>query len=151
MTVMRVGLVGCASTKLTRPAPARDLYTSQLFRKASAYAEGTCDQWFILSAKHGLVQPDTVLEPYDMKLGRSTRYAATNAPPFHDWAARVRDDLTARLTGEVDVTLVVLAGALYEAITYGLPWPHEAPLNGLGIGQRLAWLTQENAARMEEE
>ncbi|MET1087465.1 MAG: DUF6884 domain-containing protein [Arthrobacter sp.] len=33
-----VGLVGCASQKLQRPAPARELYASQLFRKASAYA-----------------------------------------------------------------------------------------------------------------
>ncbi|MBT2549736.1 hypothetical protein J7I85_15680 [Arthrobacter sp. ISL-65] len=59
----RVGLVACASQKLQRPAPARDIYVSQLFRKASAYAEKTWDRWYVLSAKHGLVRPDTVLEP----------------------------------------------------------------------------------------
>ena len=58
-----VGLVACASQKLQRPAPARELYVSQLFKKASAYAGLTCDRWYILSAKHGLVHPDTVLEP----------------------------------------------------------------------------------------
>lgn len=40
-----VGLVGCASQKLRRPAPARELYVSQLFRKAFAYAELTFDRW----------------------------------------------------------------------------------------------------------
>lgn len=58
-----VGLVGCASQKLKRPVPARELYVSQLFKKASAYAELTCDRWFVLSAMHGLVHSETVLEP----------------------------------------------------------------------------------------
>uniref|UniRef100_UPI0038B36EF6 DUF6884 domain-containing protein n=1 Tax=Agromyces humi TaxID=1766800 RepID=UPI0038B36EF6 len=49
----KIGLVGCAAQKLRRPAPARDLYVSQLFRKSSAYVEWNCDAWFILSAKHG--------------------------------------------------------------------------------------------------
>ena len=31
------GLVGCASQKLKRPAPARELYVSKLFKKTSAY------------------------------------------------------------------------------------------------------------------
>lgn len=43
--VYTMGLVGCASQKLKRPAPARGLYVSQLFKKASAYAELTCDRW----------------------------------------------------------------------------------------------------------
>lgn len=30
-----------------------------------AYAEATGEMWFILSAKHGLVDPETVIEPYD--------------------------------------------------------------------------------------
>lgn len=34
-TTYKVGLVGCASAKLQRPAPARKLYVSQLFKKAS--------------------------------------------------------------------------------------------------------------------
>jgi hypothetical protein len=59
----------CAARKLDRPAPARELYVSQLFEKASAYATAARDRRYVLSAKHGLVQPDTVLEPYDVRLG----------------------------------------------------------------------------------
>ncbi|MDQ0864970.1 hypothetical protein QF036_002551 [Arthrobacter globiformis] len=68
-----VDLVGCASQKLRRPAPARELYVSQLFNKAAASAEQTCDRWYVLSAKHGLLHPDAILEPHDMKLGTNHR------------------------------------------------------------------------------
>jgi len=38
---------------------------SDYFCKMRAYAEATGEVWFILSAKHGLVDPDTEIEPYD--------------------------------------------------------------------------------------
>jgi hypothetical protein len=47
--IYTVGLVGWASQNLKRPAPARELYVSQLFKRASAYAELTCDRWYVLS------------------------------------------------------------------------------------------------------
>ncbi|MBT2548971.1 DUF6884 domain-containing protein [Arthrobacter sp. ISL-65] len=50
--VCTIGLVGCASQKLQRPAPARELYVSQLIKTASAYAVLACDRWYVLSAKH---------------------------------------------------------------------------------------------------
>jgi hypothetical protein len=68
----RIGLVGCVKTKLDHAAPAKDLYTSPLFRGRRAFVERSCARWFILSAKHGLVDPDTVLEPYDVTLDSAT-------------------------------------------------------------------------------
>ena len=47
-TTHNVGLVGCASAKLRLPAPARELYVSQLFKKVSAYAGQTCDRWYVV-------------------------------------------------------------------------------------------------------
>lgn len=141
---IRVGLVGCASQKLTRPAPARDLYVSQLFKKASAYAEATCDRWYVLSARHGLVHPDTVIEPYDMRLGTNDR----TSPPIHTWAAGVRGQLAVELAGLEGVTLVALAGEQYRTMLLHSTWPYEVPMKGLGIGQQLGWLTtQLNAGK----
>src|SRR4051812_38638013 len=65
---MRIGLVGCVKTKLHRPAQAKDLYISPLFRGRRRYVERNCDRWFILSAKHGLLEPDSTIEPYDLRL-----------------------------------------------------------------------------------
>jgi hypothetical protein len=136
---MIVGLVGCASQKLKREAPARELYVSTLFKKASTYAEANSDIWFVLSAKHGLVHPDQMLEPYDMKLGTKA------AGPIHTWAAKVRFQLNEwTLPGSIEEVLL-LAGGQY-AIAAGspanpAPWTVTDPMKGMGIGQRLQFLT----------
>lgn len=93
--IVTMGLVGCASQKLPRPAPARDLYVYQLFTKASTYVEKTCDRWYVLSAKHGLVRPDDMIEPYDVGLSAGTGDLA----PIHEWAAKVCDQLAVELDG----------------------------------------------------
>lgn len=135
-----IGLVGCAAAKLSHPAPARDLYTSQLFRKAATYAEANSDRWYILSAEHGLVSPDRVLEPYDTKLG------AKNGPPIWDWAQRVADQLDAELflIGTPLAELLVLAGEQYRTFLRCSPirgMPARVPMEGMGIGQQLGYLT----------
>lgn len=144
----QIGLVGCASAKLRRPAKARDLYTSPLFRKASAHAEATCERWFVLSAKHGLVRPDEVLEPYDVKLGRSTpHHPETDGPLIHEWAQRVRGQLAEALRDVDDPSLLVLAGEQYRTILYPSPWSFIVPMRGLGLGEQLAWLNKQALAR----
>lgn len=72
-------VVPCAAAKRDRPAPARSLYVSGHFRLVLAAAEaeaaattrdlGTPARVWILSARHGLVDPDTVLAPYDVTIG----------------------------------------------------------------------------------
>jgi hypothetical protein len=65
-----IALVACVSKKNTTPMPARDLYISAWFRKASMYAARVADRWYILSAKYGLVAPDTMIKPYDETLNK---------------------------------------------------------------------------------
>lgn len=134
-----IALVGCAAAKLSRPAPARDLYVSQLFKKAAAYAEANSDRWYVLSAKYGLVASDKVIEPYDAKLGTKT------GPPIWDWASMVRDQLNDELwrTGEPLAELLVLAGEQYRTFLRLDNWPRRVPMKGLGIGQQLGYLTRE--------
>ncbi|TSE15039.1 hypothetical protein B1A87_003025 [Arthrobacter sp. KBS0703] len=138
--IYTVGLVACASQKLLRPATARELYVSQLFKKASAYAEMRCDRWYVLSAKHGLVRPDEIIEPYDVRLGTNT------SPSVRAWAAMVQGQLAAELEGVEDVTLIALAGVQYRTALLHCRWPYEVPMKGLGIGQQLGWLTAKLSA-----
>lgn len=59
-------LIQCTKTKRPNAAKAKNLYDeSSYFRKMRNYAQLTGEMWFILSAKHGLVDPETELEPYD--------------------------------------------------------------------------------------
>lgn len=60
-----IGLVGCSGPKREAPAPARQLYTSQLFRSTLALAERRHDVVYVISAKHELVELDQVVAPYD--------------------------------------------------------------------------------------
>jgi hypothetical protein len=57
-------------SKQTKRAQAKDLYTSPLFRRARRYAEQVADRWFILSAKHGLLNPSKVIAAYEQTLTR---------------------------------------------------------------------------------
>src|SRR5437879_2590214 len=62
--MQRVGLVGCVKSKRSVPTAAADLYTSTLFVGRRRWVEASCERWFILSAKHGVVPPDELIEPY---------------------------------------------------------------------------------------
>lgn len=141
-SVTRIALVGCSSQKALRRCAARDMYTSQLFRAARAYAEKTCRSWFILSARFGLLNPAAVIDPYDQVL--TARSAAA-------WGERVGQqlELAVPFAALRNVELVVLAGALYaDATTWSknCPYTFTEPLRGMGIGERLRWL-KENTPR----
>lgn len=131
----RIALVGCSKQKLPHPAPARDLYTSPLFRAARRYAEARCDGWFVVSALHGVVAPDMVVAPYDVTMRdvRAGKHGGIEA-----WRKKVGDTIRRRFAG---ATLVVLAGAEYLCpLDSEFGTSVEAPMAGMQIGQRLAWL-----------
>ena len=65
-------LVSCGKQKLDHSAQGKDLYISRRFRAARKFAETFGSNWFILSAKHGLVAPDQILDPYDQDLNLLT-------------------------------------------------------------------------------
>ena len=132
-----VVLIGCVKTKQSTAAPARDLYTSALFTKRRRYAEATGQPWYILSALHGLVDPDQVLEPYDMHLAKQT------SAYRQQWAAQVIRDLTASVGTLADRTIEIHAGAAYvdplDPLLAAAGAQSRAPLRGLNQGQHLAW------------
>lgn len=132
-----VVLVGCAATKLQRPALARDLYTSVLFRQGREWAERNGRRWFILSALHGLIEPDAELAPYDLHMAQLTRDQRAG------WASTVVDDL--RTHGLPDERLTVLAGELYTVPLGDAGVRLDLPLAGLSVGRRLAWFKRELA------
>lgn len=61
-------LVSCVKSKRASKSKAKDLYVSTLFRAQRAYAEKFADEWYILSAKYGLLKPDSVVDTYEETL-----------------------------------------------------------------------------------
>lgn len=66
-------IIPCGAAKLDHAAPACELYIGSAFKGALAAAlnqvDGDRSKILILSALHGLVTLDQVLEPYDVKMG----------------------------------------------------------------------------------
>ena len=139
-------LVACVSRKGAKPAPAELLYLSDWFAKASQFARIHGDRWFILSAKHGLLAPDTVIAPYDKTLAKGMTRAEREA-----WAQGVYHEIVDCTS--TDDKLVFLAGQKYrEHLIPRLQaqgYTVDVPMEGLGIGEQLAWLKAKlNSANM---
>lgn len=68
-----VAIIPCSGQKATVAGPARDLYTGSMFRHTLAAAENLDDDVtvLVLSAEHGLVTLDTVLAPYERRMGQA--------------------------------------------------------------------------------
>lgn len=134
--MMTIALIACAASKLSHPAPAADLYTSQLFRKSQAFARQTRKHWFVLSAKHELLRPEEVVDPYEQTLNTMPR-ADREA-----WAGRVFSQLHPSLHPGDRITM--LAGQRYREFLLPLlqreGYAVKVPLDGMRIGEQLQWL-----------
>lgn len=127
-----VVLVACVAGKNSKPAPAENLYNSDLFNKSMAYAHKLTDNdndIYILSAKHKLLPIKKVIAPYDMTLKNFDK------DEKQAWSKDVLDDLKKKY--DLNKTkFIFLAGDAYKK--YLEPeLPHtESPLKGLRIGQQ---------------
>ena len=63
-------IIPCGAAKLDHAAPAAELYTGSMFKDAlrTARSMTTDENIRIMSAMHGLVRLDHVIEPYEMKI-----------------------------------------------------------------------------------
>lgn len=68
----KIVIIPCGGSKLAEPAPAAELYTGSMFKDTlrTALTMTARENVLILSAKHGLVRLDQMLEPYDLKMGQ---------------------------------------------------------------------------------
>lgn len=131
----RIVLISCVSMKLNRPAKAKDLYISPLFKKALAYAHTLKpNKIFVLSAKYYLVPLDQTISPYNLTLNDMS------TEEIKSWAIKV----AARLKGETDLDrdeFVFFAGANYRRFLIPRIKKYWVPMEGLGIGKQLKFLT----------
>lgn len=141
LPTVRIALVGCGASKLARRAPAKDLYTSSLFRLSRAFAEQG-EHWRIVSAKFGLLDPEEIIEPYEQKLGPKD---------VDHWGKVVANAIVSTFCFEDNLPIaraevVFLCGKTYasaiRAALFGRPsiTSLESPLDHMGLGKRMQWL-----------
>jgi hypothetical protein len=130
-------LLGCVSTKRSERAIAKDLYCSPLWLRRRAYAESSGHAWLIVSALHGLVDPEELLDPYDLAL------TTLSAADRRAWGERVVRGLAERFKDLNGAVFEVHAGSHYRT-AIAAPLQREggaitAPLANLSLGRQLAW------------
>ena len=137
----RIGLVGCVKDKASVARPAKELYQSLLFQGRRRYVEQSRSEWWILSALHGLVDPNDVLEPYDVTLNDASVLERRR------WSDRVLDQITARIEPAPGDSFELHAGINYRAfgVEVGLRdlgCGVECPTDGLRMGEQLSYYSR---------
>ncbi len=132
-----IALISCTKSKTAYKAPARVLYSeSALFRKALAHVEPSAAAVYVLSALHGLVTLDQVLEPYELTLKAMSRKQR------QEWAARVLGQIRERYGPDLGgMTFAFHTGVEYREKLAPLLERAGAtcicPVEGLAIGERM--------------
>jgi hypothetical protein len=144
----RIGLVGCVKKKAGSRQAAKDLYVSTLFSGRRGLVERTCDEWWILSAKYGLLHPDEKIDPYDVTLKRMGVQAR------RDWSTRVLGEIGKRVRPVAGDTFEIHAGADYR--DFGLVVDRrildcavENPTEGIPFGEQLRFYNQQALKRRQ--
>jgi hypothetical protein len=149
----RLVLIGSSGATTSEPVPVARLFSSPGFVRARDAAVRARLPWFVLSAKHGLLDAGDVVGPYDVQIGdQSAGYRAA----WGEWvvaqlAERVRlDGVTVEVHGGVDFAQplrqpLARRGAALEIPLPGA-WqepddhadPQDAPLVRTAIGKLLS-------------
>jgi len=103
---------------------------SDYYKKMRRFAEAKGNEWYILSAKHGLLNPETVIEPYD-EFGLSEQQAT---------------EIVEKLSDEGVTEVEIVAGKKYTSLLipelerYGIEVIEHC--RGMRIGKRVAELNR---------
>jgi len=132
-------LIGCVKSKRNRTSAAKDLYNSPLWRYRRKYAEQSSFPWYILSAEHGLLAPETEIKPYDVTLKEIP------ATKCRTWSQSVLDELMKEFPSLQGTVIEIHAGKRY--VEFGLETGLRdagavirRPLAGvIGIGAQCKW------------
>ena len=130
-------LVSCVKSKAKGPRKVKDMYTSALFEKAKAVAEKEFDEWYVLSAKYGLIPPEKTIEPYEQTL------TSMSLNERKAWSKKVYKKLR-RIVNSGD-TVTFFAGINYRKYLIEklaeIECQIKFPMQGMSIGHQLKWLS----------
>lgn len=125
---LQIAFIGCSLKKRNSPCRAEEMYQGDFFKKALFYCKKKYDKVFILSAKYGLLELDTLIEPYDMTLTKFTTLQKKR------WAFNVKKQLTEK---KIEGSFFFYCSRDYHMYLEG-----EKVLEGIGrIGFQSKWIT----------
>lgn len=140
---MKIALISCSKTKANYACAAKELYSkSELFKQSYQFARREADRIYVLSAKHGLLHEDTVIEPYDEALKNMDRKQQLT------WANGVIAAIRRECDVETDEFIILAVKDYYQDLVQYLPH-YCLPLGKMQRDDKIAWLKQRNAEAMQ--
>jgi hypothetical protein len=88
-----VFVIACSKAKSARLAKARDLYRSGRFQVQRRIAEGLSRNVFVLSAKHGILDLEEKIEPYDVTFPNGIFAEGAEVPQLNRLKGRGRNTI----------------------------------------------------------
>jgi hypothetical protein len=139
---MRIALVGSSRKTQSYSCTAREMYSaSPRFCKAFAWCRAQYDKVYILSPRHGLLDPEDLIEPCDMQLSTMTKKARAQ------WAGmvafQVHREIEENRIHEVELIALHASRKYRRCLTGHLEAiaPCEFPLEGMEIDEQLDYYT----------
>lgn len=126
-------LIACGKKKRKEVSKAKDLYQGSYFKKILEYAYILSKKYkadiYILSAKYGLLELDTFINPYNFTLNNVNERYKKN------WSYRVIKELNKKIKKTDRV--IFLAGKSYNKYLKMYYKNNSEPLEGLRIGEKM--------------
>lgn len=126
---MKIVLISCGKDKRDYTCKASDLYCGKLFKMVLRYAKSlNADKIYILSAKHGLVDLDEYISPYDYSLCKQKK-AIRQA-----WASMVVEQMKQHNISLENDEFIITTGEKYYEFLIPYMKHYTIPTKGLTIG-----------------
>ena len=129
---MNIAFISCVKEKRIGKYKAKNLYTSDFFRKSFGYCLSKYDKIYILSAKYGLLELEEEIENYEMTLNDFSKVEKV------EWSVMVYNQMENKIDDSDDLYFYV--GNNYrEHLLPMLSNNCFVPLEGKGIGEQLQY------------
>lgn len=132
---MKIALIACVKKKNNHNCKAKEMYISTLFKYCYKYASKRVDKIYILSAKYGLLNEETVIYPYNETLKSKSEYDKKV------WSYRVIKEL-AKVADIENDSFLILAGLEYRKYIIQKIKKYEIPLKGLSLYNQVKYLKE---------
>ena len=139
---MNIAFISCVKEKRIGKHKAKDLYTSDFFKKSFGYCSSKYDKVFILSAKYGLLNLEDMIENYEMTLNNFSKKEKVK------WSEMVYGQMKNNINN--DDKLYFYVGNNYrEHLLPLLSNNYNVPLQGKGIGEQLQYFKNNTETKHE--
>mgnify|MGYP001211452285 FL=1 len=139
---MNIAFISCVKEKRIGKYKAKDLYTSDFFRKSFGYCSSKYDKVFTLSAKYGVLDLEEEIKNYEMTLNDFSKVQEV------EWSVMVYNQLENKID-DSDNLYFYVGNNYREHLLPLLSNNCFVPLEGKGIGEQLQYFKNNTETQHE--